>query len=80
MTDNGTTFTSDKFKEFLSRNGIKQTFSAPYHPSSNDLAERAVKTMKQGLQEIANGTVQEKFLFKYRITPHSTTGVPLVKC
>ena len=79
VTDNGTSFTSDKFQEFVSMNDIKHTFSAPYHPSTNGLAEKAVQTFKQGLREISQGTVAEKltkFLFKYWITPHSTTGIP----
>ena len=79
VTDNDTSFTSEKFKQFITRNGIKQTFSAPYHPSTNGLIERAVPTFKQDLREMSQGTVRERliaFLFKYRITPHSTTGIP----
>ena len=59
-------------------NGIKRTFSAPYHPATNGQAERAVQSLKKGLREMSHGTVEErltKFLFKYRITPHSTTGI-----
>jgi len=33
ITDNGPTFVSETFKEFMEQNGIKHTFSAPYHPS-----------------------------------------------
>jgi len=35
VTDNGPTFVSETFKEFMEQNGIKHTFSAQYYPSSN---------------------------------------------
>ena len=46
VTDNGPTFRSKQFQTFMIDNGIKLIFSAPYHPSSNGLAERAVQTVK----------------------------------
>ena len=78
VTDNGPSFTSEEFKIFMEKNGIKHVTSAPYHPSSNGLAEREVQRVKQGLHQVEGFTIEEKlakFLFKYRITPHSTTGV-----
>lgn len=76
-TDNGTPFVSSEFEQFLTNNGIKHIRSAPYHPSSNGLAERAVQTVKNGLRKQQNGTIQTKldrFLFSYRVTPSESTG------
>ena len=77
MSDNGTAFTSDEFRNFRKRNGIQQVTTAPYHPSSNGLAERAVQTFKIGLKKSSPGDLERRlasFLFHYRTTPHSTTG------
>ena len=64
----------------MAKNGIKHLASAPYHPTSNGLAERAVQTVKGALRKEASETSLERqltqFLFRYRLTPHSTTGRP----
>jgi len=78
VTDNATIFTSAEIKQFYVLNGIKHITSAPYHPASNGLAERAVQTFKSALKKLKNGTLEtriQRFLFDYGITPHSTTGV-----
>ena len=46
---------SSEFQEFLATNGIKHWKSAPYHPSSNGLAEKAGQIVKQGLKRMKNG-------------------------
>ena len=51
-SDNAKPFTSTEFSELTKRNGIHHIKTALYHPSSNGLAERAVKTVKVELKEI----------------------------
>ena len=78
VTDNGTCFTSNDFAKFARRNQICHVRIAPYHPSSNGLAERAVQTFKLGMKKQTNGMLQTKlsrFLFHYRLSPNTTTGI-----
>ena len=57
VMDKGPGFASEEFEVFLQNNGIKHILSAPYHPSSNGLAERAVQTVKRGLKKYTKGSL-----------------------
>jgi len=77
VSDNGPQFTAAEFQLFCKQNGIRHIQVAPYHPASNGLAERAVKTFKRGIQKFKEGTIGDRiarFLMRYRVTPHTTTG------
>ena len=77
VSDNGPCFVSEDFEMFLARNGVKRITSAPYHPATNGLAERAVQTVKRGLKKQTQGSIKSrlaKVLVTYRSTPQSTTG------
>jgi len=78
VTDNGTCFVSAEFEQFLQQNGIRHLTSAPYHPSSNGLAERTVQIVKKGLKKVTNGSISDRLarvLLTYRLTPQGTTGI-----
>ena len=78
LKSNGSNFTSSEFEEFLKSNGIRHVKTALYHPASNGLAKRAVQTFKLGMKKPTDGMLETqvaRFLFNYRITPQTTTGV-----
>ncbi len=60
VSDNGPNFTSAEFSVFLQRNGITHKKSAPYHPATNGLAERAVQIFKKGMRKQRSGSLQDK--------------------
>ena len=79
VSDNGSQFTSGTFKKFADENGIRHVRGAPYHPSTNGLAERSVQSFKHALKaDKSDRSMQHKldrFLLAYRTAPHATTEV-----
>lgn len=78
VSDNAQCFVAPAFQAFCGQNGITHLRTAPLSPKSNGLAEKAVQTVKQGLRKQGGGSLHTKlsrFLFSYRSSPHSTTGL-----
>ncbi len=57
VTGNGPGFIGEDLEMFLNSNDIKHVTSAPYHPSSNGLAEHAVQMVKKGLKKDTEGSL-----------------------
>lgn len=71
VSDNGTLFTGWEFNEFLQQNGVVHVRPPPYHPQSNELAERAVQTIKDGLKKCGDADLTKTLagtLCRYRNT------------
>lgn len=79
VTDNGRTFTSHEFQQFVQANGIKHKLTAPYNPATNGQAERFVQTLKQALKRIKCDTSSinlalSQILLQYRSMTHAFTN------
>ncbi len=81
VSDNGPPFNSYEMNKFYDKYAIKHITSPAYHPASNGLAERFVRSLKEGLSKQQKSGQTNKFialrnvLRSYRWTPHTTTGV-----
>ena len=49
-TDNGPQFSAQEFSEFLKLHGVKHYRSTLYHPATNEVVERLVKTFKAAMR------------------------------
>ena len=81
VSDNGSSFTSKEFENFIHKNGIKHITTAPYYPSLNGALKRAVQTFKSVMCKIVVEssnvpikTIISRFLFYYRNTPDTQAG------
>ena len=70
VSDNGTQFMAEEFYSFLPSNGTQHVQTAPYHPSSNGLAECVVQTVKGGVKNMSGDLEKclQKHLMKYWLT------------
>lgn len=81
LPDNGPQFVGLVFYELLACNKI-QLATAPYHPQSNGLAERVVRTIKEGLKRNLGKDLKmrlDSFLVRYRQTLRED-GKSLAEC
>ena len=81
VTDNGPPFNSYELIQFYGKYGINHVTTAPYHPASNGIAERFVRSFKEAMIKEQHMGQTDKFtalrgiLRNYRWTPHTTTGI-----
>jgi hypothetical protein len=81
VTDNGPPFNSHELMQFYNKYGIDHVTTAPYHPASNGIAERFVRSFKEAMTKEQRMGQQDKFtalrriLRNYRWTPHTSTGI-----
>ncbi|KAK3909808.1 hypothetical protein KUF71_019817 [Frankliniella fusca] len=78
VTDNGTQFKSEEFRNFLKRNGVRHLTSPPWHPASNGMAERTVKTFKTFLSRFTEGDIHTRLarvLKAMRTMPHAPSNI-----
>ena len=70
ITDNGPQYSAIEFKQFVKSWDFQHTTSSPYFPSSNGIAESAVKVMKRIIQKsVDSNSDLFQALQAYRATP-----------
>lgn len=81
VSDNGPQLTSDEFKQFCSNLGIQHVTTAPFHPASNGLAERFVRSFKSAVRKNLDDNLPlknavHKYLSTYRFMPNEQGKSP----
>jgi transposase InsO family protein len=77
VSDNGPSFVSHETREWLSRVGCTLVTTPAYHPQSNGIAERFVRTIKEAVK--ANGFSQaaiDRYLLFYRASTSKPGASP----
>ena len=74
VTDNATTFMSQKFQAWCKQRGIVHLTGAPYHPATNGAAERLIQSFKQALRKssLPPKEALQEFLMQYRRIPFAS--------
>lgn len=73
ISDNGTQYTSQEFREFAQKWNFQHTTSSLYHQQANGLAERTVQTAKRLLEKPkTDGKDPYLGLLEYWNTPTDT--------
>ncbi|XP_049272396.1 uncharacterized protein K02A2.6-like [Rhipicephalus sanguineus] len=76
VSDNGPQFVSQEFKHFVQAMGARHVFTAPYHPSSNGLAERFIQTLKNALRKDCTGETLQVLSLSKCVQPHRGAPSP----
>ena len=80
LSDNGSQFTSQMFKEFCRLLSIQQVHSSPYHAQSNGIVERFHATIKPMLRKLIDSQPRNwhrylpALLYACRDVPNASTG------
>ena len=59
ISDNGTNFTSRRFKSLMNKYMIEHARCSPHHHAGNRAAEKSVDTLKRMLMKVPTATVEE---------------------
>ena len=78
VSDNGPSLIAKGLEQWLFNCGCEHITSAEYHPKSNGLAERMVRSFKEHVRVNRAHNISvaaDRFLIGYQSIPHKTTGV-----